>query len=449
MANTSTGEFMSQRHVLTATAAFVWLSLATIAFAQAPDAAAATPVTNILVLLADDLGWGDIRLHGGVARTTNIDRLAQEGVELRRYYAYPFCSPTRAALLTGQMPRRFGIINPLQARDEGLPAGLPTLPRTLQAAGYQTMLVGKWHLGIGSPPLKSGFDHFYGFLGPEVDYFQHTSRRGDVDWQRNGKTIREEGYSTFLLADEAVHLIEERDAQRPFYLQVSFNAPHFPLAAPPEYLAKYRDLRSSAAVRAAMIDALDNAVGRILETLDEQGLRRNTLVVFLSDNGADQTGRNAPFRSGKGSVYEGGIHVPCLLRWPPELAAGSVSQQPISAQDLYPTLAAAAGVVLSDDRYEKLDGKNLWPAIRSGVVQDRGPFLISAANSALFDGDWKLIETADGRTSLFQLANDPGETTDLIVEQPAVAQRLQAKLVEFQKDFPAVRPRSRPGRPAQ
>ncbi len=132
-----------------------------------------------------------------------------------------------------------------------------------------------------------------------------------------------------------MHLIEERDAQRPFYLQVSFNAPHFPLAAPPEYLAKYRDLRSSAAVRAAMIDALDNAVGRILETLDEQGLRRNTLVVFLSDNGADQTGRNAPFRSGKGSVYEGGIHVPCLLRWPPELAAGSVSQQPISAQDLY------------------------------------------------------------------------------------------------------------------
>ncbi len=172
---------MSRIHVLTATAAFVWLSLATVAFAQAPSVTVAAPVTNILVLLADDLGWGDIGLHGGIARTPNIDRLAQEGVELRRYYAYPFCSPTRAALLTGQMPRRFGIINPLQARDEGLPAGLPTLPRTLQDVGYQTMLVGKWHLGIGSPPLKSGFDHFYGFLGPEVDYFQHTSRRGDVD----------------------------------------------------------------------------------------------------------------------------------------------------------------------------------------------------------------------------------------------------------------------------
>ncbi len=241
-------------------------------------------------------------------------------------------------------------------------------------------------------------------------------------------------------------MIEERDTQRPFYLQVSFNAPHFPLAAPPEYLAKYRHLRSSAAVRAAIIDALDNAVGRILETLDERGLRRNTLVVFLSDNGADQTGRNAPFRSGKGSVYEGGIHVPCLLRWPRELEAGSVSQQPISAQDLYPTLAAAAGVMVSDDL--KLDGKNLWPAIREGVIQDRGPFLISAANSALFDGDWKLIESADGRTSLFQIANDPGETTDVIVEQAAVAQRLQATLSRFKQDFPALLTRPRPGRPA-
>ena len=166
-------------------------------------------------------------------------------------------------------------------------------------------------------------------------------------------------------------------------------------------------------------------------------------------DGADQTGRNAPFRSGKGSVYEGGIHVPCLLRWPRELAAGSVSQQPICAQDLYPTLAAAAGVTMNDNSDAKLDGKNLWPAIRSGVVQDRGPFLISTTSSALFDGDWKLIETADGRTSLFQLASDPGETTDLIVEQPAVAQRLRAKLVEFQKDFPAVRTRARPGRPAR
>ena len=243
-----------------------------------------------------------------------------------------------------------------------------------------------------------------------------------------------------------MHLIQERDTQRPFYLQVSFNAPHFPLAAPPEYLAKYRHLRPSLAVRAAMLDALDHAVGRILETLDEQGLRRSTLVVFLSDNGADQSGNNSPFRSGKGSVYEGGIRVPCLMRWPQELEAGSVSLLPITAQDLYPTLAAAAGVVVGNER--TLDGKNLWAAISRGVKQDRGPFLISAANSALFDADWKLVETADGQTSLFHLTNDPRETTDLILQQPAVAERLQATLSDLKRDFPPVPVRSRPGRPS-
>jgi arylsulfatase A-like enzyme len=400
---------------------------------------------NILILLADDLGWGDIGLHGGIARTPNIDRLAQEGIELRQYYAYPFCSPTRAAMLTGQMPRRFGIVHALQARDAGLPLGLPTLPKTLKASGYQTMLVGKWHLGHSSHPLNSGFDDFYGFLGPEIDCYTHTSRNGQVDWQRNGKTIHEAGYSTFLLADEAVYLIEERDVGRPFFLQVSFNAPHFPLAAPPEYEAKYPNLRRPAVTRVAMIDALDNAIGRILETLDEQGLRKETLVMFLSDNGADQSGRNAPFRGGKGSTFEGGIHVPCLIRWPQEIAAGSVCQQPVTAQDLYPTLVAAAALSLNIEI--ELDGKDLWPSIRFGQEKKRGPFLISAANSALFDESWKFIETEGGKTMLFDLSRDPGETRDLISEQPAIAQRLQAQLREIKQTFPAIPSRGPPGRP--
>ena len=395
--------------------------------------------------LADDLGWGDISLHGGIARTPNIDRLAEEGIELQRYYAYPFCSPTRAAMLTGQMPRRFGIVHALQARDAGLPAGLPTLPLTLKAAGYQTSLVGKWHLGVSSHPLNSGFDDFYGFLGPEIDYYAHTSRNGQVDWQRNGKTIHEAGYSTFLLADEAVYLIEERDDRRPFFLQVSFNAPHFPFAAPPEYEAKYPNFGRSASMRVAMIDALDNAIGRILETLDEQGLRQNTLVMFLSDNGADQSGRNAPFRGSKGSTFEGGIHVPCLIRWPQEIAAGSVCEQPVTAQDLYPTLVAAAGLTLNNEK--ELDGKNLWPSIRHGKEQNRGPFLISAANSALYDENWKFIETADGKTILFDIAKDPGEAHDLISEQPAIAERLQARLSEIKQTFPPVQQRRPPGRP--
>ena len=152
---------------------------------------------NILVLIADDLGWGDLGMHHGIARTPNVDRLAKEGMELQRFYVYPVCSPTRAAFLTGQMPRRFGIVNPLMPRDPGLPAGLPTLPRTLQSAGYQTFLVGKWHLGSQSPPQQSGFDHFYGFMNAEVDYFKHTGRAG-LDWQRDGQPVEELGWPSFF-----------------------------------------------------------------------------------------------------------------------------------------------------------------------------------------------------------------------------------------------------------
>lgn len=174
-----------------------------------------------------------------------------------------------------------------------------------------------------SPPLESGFGHFYGFLGAEVAYFHHTSRNRQVDWQRNGETIHETGYSTFLLSDEAIRLIQERDQQMPFYLQVSFNAPHVPLAAPADYEAMYSEIPKSTVTRTAMIDALDNAIGRVLETVDEEGLRGNTLVLFISDNGADQSGRNAPFRSGKGSVCKGGIHVPCMMRWPAAIESGT------------------------------------------------------------------------------------------------------------------------------
>ncbi|MEI8017637.1 MAG: sulfatase-like hydrolase/transferase, partial [Schlesneria sp.] len=182
-----------------------------------------------------------------------------------------------------------------------------------------------------------------------------------------------------------------------------------------------------------------------LEILDEQGLRQKTLVMFLSDNGADQAGRNAPFRGSKGSTFEGGIHVPCLIRWPEEIEAGSVCEQPVTAQDLYPTIVAAAGLNLSNEK--ELDGKNLWPSIRHGKAQNRGPFLISSANSALFDENWKFIETNDGRTMLFDIIKDPGEAHDLISEQPVVAERLHAKLSEIKQTFPPTRSRRPPGRP--
>lgn len=432
-----------------ATLLFASVLLAGIVAAAPPVTRAIRPEPNLLVLIADDLGWGDVSMHCGMTRTPHLDGLATDGLELQRFYAHPVCSPTRAAFLTGQMPRRFGIVHPLGAREPGLPAGLPMLPRTLQSAGYQTFLVGKWHLGTQSPPRQSGFDHFYGFMGPEVDYFKHTSRNGAVDWQRNGQTVDEAGYSTQLLADEAIRLLGKRDPAKPFFLEVAFNAPHFPLSAPAEYLAKYTDLPPGMATYAAVVQALDDAVGRVLAALDKQGLRDNTLVVFFSDNGAGgvQGGSNGPFRAGKDTVFEGGIRTLCLMRWPGQIPAGTISQQPLAVYDLFPTLAAAAGVPMKTG--QPLDGKNLWPAIQTGVLQERSPFLIAHTDFALFDGDWKLIETANGQRSLYQIAKDPDETMNVRAIFPDVTRRLEARLAEVKQDLPELRARPRPatGRP--
>lgn len=395
--------------------------------------------------MVDDLGWGDVGYHGGTLHTPALDRLARQGVEMHHFYVYPLCSPTRVAFLTGQMPRRFGIADALGPRQPGMPAGLPTLPRTFQSAGYQTFLVGKWHVGTQSPPRQSGFDHFYGYMGAEVDYFKHTGRSGELDWQRDGQPLTEEGYSTFLLADEAIRSLETRDAKRPFFLEVAFNAPHFPLSAPDEYVAKYKSYPGTRGTYAAVVDALDNAIGRVLTALDKQGLHDNTLVLFLSDNGAEVRlgGSNGAFRDGKGSLYEGGIRTPCLLRWPGHIRAGSVSQQLLAVEDLYPTLVAAAGVPMKEAG--ELDGVNLWPALRAETVKNRAPIVLATTDFAVIDGDWKLIENSAGRKSLYQTTTDPGESADVCLSHPEVAQRLETELEKVKQHLPAATARPRPG----
>ena len=386
---------------------------------------------NVLVLMADDLGWNDVGFHSRRATTPSLDRLAAEGVELRRFYAYPVCSPTRAALLTGQMPRRFGIAGIVGPQQAGLPSGVATLPSTLRSAGYQTSLIGKWHLGSGTPPMKCGFDHFCGFMGAEIDYVSHTTLRGgNIDWQRDGKTVNEPGYSTDLFADEAIRRIKRRDAGRPFYMQVAFNAPHFPLAAPQNVVVQHKG-----DVYRAAIHALDIGIGRILSALDEQGLRDNTLVVFFSDNGGDsRESSSAPFNGGKGTIFEGGIRTPCVMRWPGRLRAGAVTQHPVATQDLFPTLAAAAQVPLSSRA--RLDGTSQWPALLSGKPAARAPFLIAATDIAVIDGDWKLIEWNSGQISLFNLRADVSESKDQYGRQPEVARRLTATLYELKRGLP-------------
>lgn len=416
----------------------VSMRLATIVFAGFLAAAGpamarddAPPAPNLLVIVVDDLGWAGVGFHASSMPTPNLDRLAKEGTELDRFYAYPVCSPTRAALLTGKMPRRFGIVNPLNGQDRGVPAGEVTLPSVLHDAGYTTALVGKWHLGTASSPQKAGFEHFYGFLSASTDYYKHTAKNGRLDWQRDGKSVEEEGYSTYLLADEAVRQIKARDAKKPFYIQLNLNAPHDPLAAPAELVEK-RGLYK------AVVEAMDIGIGRVLDALDAEKLRENTLVVFLSDNGASgaEGGSNAPMRGGKGSVYEGGIHVPAVVRWTGKLAAGAHLAQPMCVQDLLPTLAEAAGAKLPEAA--KLDGASQWPAIASGKAVERAPFVIASFDNAVFDGGWKLILLESGTRALYNLASDPSERNDVAKDNPEIVARLAAKAEAATKDLPAI-----------
>ncbi|MEE3199389.1 MAG: sulfatase-like hydrolase/transferase, partial [Planctomycetota bacterium] len=251
---------------------------------------------NLVLFVADDLGWNDVGYHDSVIKTPHIDSLAKQGVELNRFYVYPFCSPTRTALLTGRSPLSLGITRPIGG-DAVLPMDEHLLPQTLKSAGYQTLMSGKWHLGSRDEtalPHKRGFDSFYGHAGGFIDYYSHQrgggSRRrpggtqGETpppDWQRNGKTLVEEGYSTQLIGKEAIRLLRERDKKKPTFLYVTFNAPHTPLQAPQEFIDRYKDVENEdRRVFAAMVDAMDEEIGKILKVIDEEKMRDNTIVLF-------------------------------------------------------------------------------------------------------------------------------------------------------------------------
>ncbi|MCM2370298.1 sulfatase-like hydrolase/transferase [Aporhodopirellula aestuarii] len=399
-----------------------------------PSIAHAHAHKNIVILLADDLGWGDIGFHGGSAQTPNIDRLAADGVRLNRFYAYPACSPARAAMLTGRFPQRYGIAGPVRPRDEGLPTSEQLLPEAFQMAGYQTSLIGKWHLGqitnAEAHPTRRGFDQFYGFMDASVDYFKHTGLRGQVDWQRNGRTLNEDGYSTDLLANEAVRQIHARDKRKPFCMVVSFNAPHSPFQAPETLIAKYRGrLNERAATYAAMIDSMDQGIGRILTEIDQQKLQNDTIVVFTSDNGAVRTGTNEPFRGQKREVYEGGIHVPCVIRAPGLIKAGTENQQLSAIHDLFPTLAEATGVSISSAK--PLDGVSLWSQLVAGKETPR-TIVIAENDHAIVRDDWKLIQFADGKTELYNLQSDVAEEKNLADSKANVVSQLRSKLAQYQ-----------------
>lgn len=406
--------------------------------------AAAAPClaqTNVVIFVADDLGWGDVGYHGSEIRTPTIDRLAAEGMRLERFYVQPVCSPTRSALMTGRSPLRTGVLIPFEPWfSRGLPTDEKLLPQYFRDAGHQTFAVGKWHLGPNERayhPLNRGFDHFYGHLGGFINYNLHTIWRG-VDWQRNGATVHEEGYATHLIADEAVRLIENRDPDAPMLLYVAFNAPHSPLQAPASAIAEYADIDDEhRRTFAAMTSEMDRGIGRILAALEAEGLSDDTLVLFMSDNGGAESlgARNGELRGGKGDTWEGGIRVPAVLWWSGEIEAGSAYEHMISAEDLLPTLATAAG--LSPQWAKPLDGRDQWPALRRGSPPDDYPRVAARQvgpdlTIAYIKNGWKLVRMIDGngelRTHLFRIYDDPEEREDLVAERPDLVAQLSAEL---------------------
>lgn len=466
------------------------LALAVSLVLAAPTAGwAAAERPNVVIFLADDLGWNDVGFHGGdQIDTPSLDRLAREGAQLDRFYTTPICSPTRAALMTARDPMRLGVAYAviLPWMTNGIHPDEHFMPESFRDAGYQTALVGKWHLGHAQQtyhPNERGFEHFYGHLHTEVGYFPPFSNQGGKDFQRNGESIDDQGYETYLLADEAVRWIKERDKERPFFLYMPFIAPHTPLDAPPDLKQKYADLdddreparskqtdqtrtiarlmlqKSARPMYAAVVDAMDQAIGRVLDALNEEGIARDTLVLFFSDNGgaAYATGGadNVPLRGGKGETFEGGIRVVALMRWPGVIPAGTRIDSIMSVMDVFPTLAAAAGVEPGSTR--KLDGRDMWPAIAKGKAIPRDDYLFFASETPIrgsfsltaFDDEWKLVQevrqgllSAEVTNYLFRIQDDPNEYNNLAEAHPDVVAKMAGAIHRWRSLYPVAGTRS-------
>ena len=441
--------FTLLRHVVPGLALCAATLLPGVALAKQP---------NVVVMLADDLGWADVGYHGGPIETPGIDRLAAEGVRLERFYSAPICSPTRAALVTGQDPLRLGIaydqIHPWY--NAGLGPDAITIADVFAADGYQTGLVGKWHLGhtyAHQTPNAQGFQHFWGHLHTNTDFFEHV-REGGHDLQENGRSVEGKGrYLTHLEGEQAVEFIRERDVKKPFFLYVPFTAPHSPMQAPKETIEKYAHLPRKQFRRtyAAMVDEMDQAISKILATLDEEGIAEETIVLFFSDNGGSNIfgGVNTPLRGQKGETFEGGIRVPAVLRWPARLEAGTTLDQMMTVMDVLPTLARAASVRIPTTA--ELDGVNFWPAFHRGqkVPRTKPIGFVSEIpipgriHTAIFDGRWKLVQIIQElmtetkvETFLFDIDADPNETNDLSSRYASVRQRLERQMDEWRRGHP-------------
>jgi len=429
-----------------------------------PAAAAARELPNIVLILADDLGYGDIAGYGASdVKTPHLDLLATEGVRFTQFYGGgPECTPSRTALLTGRFPERAGgmecaigvgnvgrydhAINLALGRDLGLPPEEAVLAPALRRAGYVNGVFGKWHLGYEPKfnPLGQGFDEFFGFLGGFVDYFRHRELSDLKVLYRNREAVQAEGYMTHLITAEA-ELFIARHRDRPFFLYAAYGSPHFPFQAPddgakPPPTTWAEVYAGSRATYAAMVEDLDAQVGRLLASLERHGLARDTLVVFTSDHGAMPPGRNLPFARGKTTLFEGGLRVPAIVRWPARLPAGHVSHQPAWMMDLTASLLAAAGTVPPDERV--LDGMDVLDHVAQGFPDFSRKFFWRFRRDAITwrairDGSEKYIHLEDGTRMTewrFNLSADPAELHDYAASDPSGTERLRRSITDWERE---------------
>ena len=422
---------------------------------------------NIIVIVADDLGYADLGCQGAKdVRTPNIDSLAANGIRFTDgYVSCPVCSPTRAGLMTGRYQQRFGHeFNPGPAVSADVAVGLPlsekTLPAYLKALGYATGMVGKWHLGTTPDrlPTQRGFDEFFGFLGGAHSYVD-PGLDGGNPILRGTERVNEKEYLTDAFAREAAAFIG-RHAGETFFLYLAFNAVHTPMQAKEKYLGRFPDVRNrQRRTLAAMLSAMDDAVGAVLGKLRETGIEDNTLIFFVSDNGAPTQGNgslNTPLSGVKGQLLEGGIRVPFILQWKDRLPKGTVYRNPVISLDILPTAVAAAGGGLPETA--ELDGVNLLPFLEGGKGGTPHDTLYwrQGGSMAIRRGNDKVLIQPDRPPQLFNLDGDIGEKRDLAADEPGKAAKLAEELAAWSSTLaeplwqraprpPAARPRGRPG----
>lgn len=412
---------------------------------------------NIVLIITDDMGYGDLGSYGSPdIKTPNIDSLARDGARFTQFYANgSTCTPTRAGLITGRYQQRVSLERPLSHETSpdgklGLPANGYSLPQLLLNHGYQTALIGKWHLGYQPQfsPKAHGFASFFGFKAGYVDYYQHTDAAGEPDLFENDARIKVDGYMTDLITERSVQYIDA-NSKAPFFLEVAYNVPHWPYQVPvhpstaidkARHVFAYDENPGTRADYVKMMERADQGVGQILAAIQKNGLAGNTLVIFTNDNGGEWLSRNAPLFNRKFSVYEGGIRVPALMRWPGRIPAGMVTEQVGITMDLTKTILTAAGAPIPAEA--RLEGIDLLPLLARDATPLPRTLFWRVINPnmnqrTVRDGDWKLFFDSPGRAMLYDLRNDIGERNDVGASNVAVVRRLTQLLVAWEKEVDA------------